>query len=198
MMLSILTSPLINTSSSLLLTHPKSGVLVTNQTVAGWGRSIRGGRRGALVIATPYASGFDHFFIADEVQFKFDRCLRALHQTVRDLPSFGIGHSLGSVIHLVIGSRHAIQMCGNVYMAFNNKDANMAEMNLKNLENLNPRIMKQIIPLIEQLPPLYMELANGRDNFSPQPEETQRLIKSYYGISRNLLIKFKDDTIDPP
>ncbi|XP_023763864.2 uncharacterized protein LOC111912365 [Lactuca sativa] len=184
--------------------------------------------RGALVIATPYASGFDHFFIADEVQFKFDRCLRALNETVRDLPSFGIGHSLGSVIHLLIGSRYAIQRCGNVYMAFNNKDASMAvpllspvllpmaqsigpilsqiaasptirfgaEMTLKNLENLSPRIMKQVIPLIEQLPPLYMELANGRDNFTPKPEETRRLIKSYYGISRNLLIKFKDDTID--
>ncbi|KAI3698595.1 hypothetical protein L2E82_42252 [Cichorium intybus] len=184
--------------------------------------------RGALVIATPYASGFDHFFIADEVQFKFDRCLRALHETVRDLPSFGIGHSLGSVIHLLIGSRYAVQRCGNVYMAFNNKDASMAvpllspvllpmaqslgpilsqiassptfrfgaEMTLKNLENLSPPIMKQVIPLVEQLPPLYMDLANGRENFTPKPEETRRLIKSYYGISRNLLIKFKDDTID--
>lgn len=38
--------------------------------------------RGILVIATPYASGFDHFFIADEVQFKFDRCMRFLHETV--------------------------------------------------------------------------------------------------------------------
>lgn len=34
------------------------------------------------MIATPYASGFDHFFIADEVQFKFDRCLRFLQETV--------------------------------------------------------------------------------------------------------------------
>lgn len=38
--------------------------------------------RGILVIATPYSSGFDHFFIADEVQFKFDRCLRILQETV--------------------------------------------------------------------------------------------------------------------
>lgn len=38
--------------------------------------------RGILVIATPYASGFDHFFIADEVQFKFDRCYRFLKETV--------------------------------------------------------------------------------------------------------------------
>ncbi|XP_024993434.1 uncharacterized protein LOC112527199 [Cynara cardunculus var. scolymus] len=184
--------------------------------------------KGVLVIATPYPSGFDHFFIADEVQFKFDRCLRSLHETVKDLPCFGIGHSLGSVIHLLIGSRYAVQRSGNVYMAFNNKDASLAvplfspvllpmaqslgpilsqiassptirfgaEMTLKNLENLSPPIMKQAIPLVEQLAPLYTDLISGRENFSPKPEETQRLIKSYYGISRNLLIKFKDDTID--
>ncbi|XP_076950577.1 uncharacterized protein LOC143623601 [Bidens hawaiensis] len=181
--------------------------------------------KGVLVIATPYASGFDHFFIADEVQFKYDRCIRTLHETVKYLPSFGIGHSLGSVIHLLIGSRYAVQRCGNVYMAFNNKPGVPlfspvllpmaqsigpilsqiassptirlgAEMTLKNLENLSPPIMKQVIPLIEQLPPLYMDLANGREKFSPKPEETRRLIKAYYGISRNLLVKFKDDTID--
>lgn len=38
--------------------------------------------KGVLVIATPYASGFDHFSIADEVQIKFDRCLRSLQERV--------------------------------------------------------------------------------------------------------------------
>ncbi|KAK6944562.1 Protein of unknown function DUF1350, partial [Dillenia turbinata] len=71
-----------------------------------------------------------------------------------------------------------------------------AEMTMKQLENLSPPIMKQLLPLVEQLPPLYMDLVNGRENFIPKPEETRRLIKSYYGVSRNLLIKFKDDTID--
>lgn len=59
--------------------------------------------KGVLVVATPYASGFDHFLIADEVQFKFERCLRSLQESVQDIPTFGIGHSLGSVIHLLIG-----------------------------------------------------------------------------------------------
>ncbi|VFQ90510.1 unnamed protein product [Cuscuta campestris] len=181
-----------------------------------------------LVIATPYASGFDHNFIADEVQLKFDRCLRFLQETAQDLPIFGIGHSLGSVIHLLIGSRYAVQRSGNVLMSFNNKDASLAiplfspflvpmaqsigpflsqiatsptvrlgaEMTLKQLETLSPTIVKQVLPMVEQLPPLYMDLINGRENFIPRPEETKKLIKSYYGISRNLLIKFKDDTID--
>lgn len=184
--------------------------------------------KGMYVIATPYASGFDHFLIADEVQFKFDRCLRFLQEPVLDLPTFGIGHSLGSLVHLLIGSRYAVQRNGNVLMAFNNKEASMsiplfspvivpmaqnigpllsqiassstfrlgAEMTLKQLQNLSPPMVKQALPLFEQLPSLYMELVNGRENFIPKPEETQRLIKSYYGISRNLLIRFKDDTID--
>ncbi|KAK7262729.1 hypothetical protein RJT34_30309 [Clitoria ternatea] len=184
--------------------------------------------KGVLVIATPYASGFDHFLIADEVQFKFDRCYRVLQETIQDLPVFGVGHSLGSVVHLLIGSRYAVQRSGNVLMAFNNKEASSAvplfspvlvpmaqtigpllsdifssptlragaEMTLKQLENVSPPIMKQVLPLVEQLPPLYMDLVKGREDFSPKPEETRRLIKSYYGISRNLLIKFKDDLID--
>ncbi|KAK7360939.1 hypothetical protein VNO77_02958 [Canavalia gladiata] len=184
--------------------------------------------KGVLVIATPYASGFDHFLIADEVQFKFDRCYRVLQETIQDLPIFGVGHSLGSVIHLLIGSRYAVQRSGNVLMAFNNREASSAvplfspvlvpmaqtigpllsdifssptlragaEMTLKQLENVSPPIMKQVLPLVEQLPPLYTDLVKGREDFAPKPEETRRIIKSYYGISRNLLIKFKDDSID--
>ncbi|KAF8715474.1 hypothetical protein HU200_027128 [Digitaria exilis] len=184
--------------------------------------------RGALVIATPYASGFDHFFIADEVEFKFDRCLRNLDEPVNDLPTFGVGHSLGSVIHMLIGSRYAVQRSGNVLMSFNNKEASSAiplfspvivpmaqsfgpilsqltsyptirfgaEAAIKQLEYLSPPVVKQLLPLLQQLPPLYMDLVKGREDFIPKPEETRRLIKSYYGISRNLLIKFKDDQID--
>ncbi|KAI5015426.1 hypothetical protein ZWY2020_056816 [Hordeum vulgare] len=184
--------------------------------------------KGALVIATPYASGFDHFFIADQVQFKFDRCLRNLVEPVNDLPTFGVGHSLGSVIHLLIGSRYAVQRSGNILMSFNNKEASLAiplfspvivpmaqsfgpilsqltssptirfgaEAAIKQIENLGPPVVKQLLPLIQQLPPLYMDLVKGREDFIPKPEETRRLIKSYYGISRNLLIKFEDDQID--
>jgi len=49
-------------------------------------------------------------------------------------------------------------------------------MAMKQLENLSPPIMKQALPLVEQLPPLYMDLVNGREDFSPKPEETRRLV----------------------
>ncbi|CAN4113855.1 unnamed protein product [Withania somnifera] len=161
-------------------------------------------------------------------RFKFDRCLGFLQERVEDLPVFGIGHSLRSVIHLLIGSRFAVKRSGNVLMAFDNKDASLAvplfssvlvpmmqnfgpvlsqiassptirlgaEMTMKQIENLSPPIVKQVFPLVEQLTPLYTDLINGKENFTPRPEETQRLIRSYYGNSRNLLVKFKDDTID--
>ncbi|XP_020090186.1 uncharacterized protein LOC109711510 isoform X3 [Ananas comosus] len=134
--------------------------------------------KGALVIATPFASGFDHFLIADEVQFKFDRCLRFLQEIVTGLPTFGVGHSLGSVIHLLIGSRYAIQRSGNVLMAFNNKEASVAV----------PLFSPVIVPMAQSFGPVLSQLTS-----SP----TFRMgIKSYYGVSRNLLIKFKDDNID--
>ncbi|XP_020090185.1 uncharacterized protein LOC109711510 isoform X2 [Ananas comosus] len=164
--------------------------------------------KGALVIATPFASGFDHFLIADEVQFKFDRCLRFLQEIVTGLPTFGVGHSLGSVIHLLIGGKRSCSIILSCYCSNGSKfwsgsiPANViayishGEMAIKQLENFSPPIMRQVLPLLEQLPPLYMDLVKGREDFTPKPEETRRLIKSYYGVSRNLLIKFKDDNID--
>ena len=47
---------------------------------------------------------------------------------------------------------------------------------MKQLENVSPPKMKQVLPLVEQLPPLYMDLVNGRENFTPKPEETRRLV----------------------
>ncbi|KAK6139100.1 hypothetical protein DH2020_027161 [Rehmannia glutinosa] len=144
--------------------------------------------KGVLIIATPYASGFDHFLIADEVQFKFERCLRYLRETEAShaIPLFSpvlvpMAQSIGPFLSQ-IASSPTIRLG--------------AEMTRKQFENLSPSILKQVLPLVEQLPPLYMDLAKGREDFSPKPEETRRLIRSYYGISRNLLIKFKDDTID--
>ncbi|CAM6041244.1 unnamed protein product [Sphagnum compactum] len=188
--------------------------------------------RGFIVIATPFASGFDHLRIADETQFKFDRCIRSLRDDLVDtLPIFGVGHSFGALAQLLIGARYAVQRKGNVLLSFNNKSATsaiplfspvlgpvaqnfspilaqltasptlrlgaeIAMQQLKQFESVSPPIVKQVLPLIEQLPPLYVDLANGKDQFVPTPDETDRLIKTYYGIGRNLLIKFKDDQID--
>lgn len=62
------------------------------------------------VIATPYGTSLDHLRSADESQFKFDRTLRALGPEFSLLPTYGVGHSLGAVIQLLICSRYAVSV----------------------------------------------------------------------------------------
>ncbi len=62
------------------------------------------------VIATPYSTNFDHLRIADEAQFKYDRALRALGPDASMLPSYGVGHSLGCAIHMLICTRYAVKV----------------------------------------------------------------------------------------
>ena len=55
---------------------------------------------------------------------------------------------------------------------------------LKNSElmrGLSPSMVRQVLPLLDQLTPIYTDLAQGRLEFVPEPEETKRLIKSFYG-----------------
>ncbi|GJP36596.1 hypothetical protein CLOM_g21085, partial [Closterium sp. NIES-68] len=190
--------------------------------------------RGLMVVATPYASGFDHLRIADEAQFRFDRCMRSLSLKAMppsdpmDLPVYGVGHSMGALVHLLIGARYAVERAGNIFLSFNNKEASAsiplfspvimpmaqslgpiltqllnnptlklgADVAVKQLRDLNAPMVAQLLPLLEQLPPLYRDLTDGRDEFTPAPAETRRLAQSYYGVRRNLLVRFKDDTID--
>lgn len=185
--------------------------------------------RGLTVIATPFASGFDHSRIADEAQFRFERCLRALNNgQMGRLPVFGVGHSLGALTHVLIGSKYAVERQGNVLLSFNNKEVTAAiplfspaivpmaqrfvpiiqtlttlpafQMGAgiawQQFKNLNPPFISDILPLLEQLPPLYQDLADGKDQFVPSPAETDRLARAYYGVKPNLLVRFDNDSID--
>lgn len=62
-----------------------------------------------------------------------------------------------------------------------------AEMTMKQIENLSPPIMKQVLPLVEQLPPLYMDLVKGREDFTPKPDETRRLVCKSYHLYSNFI-----------
>ena len=50
--------------------------------------------------------------------------------------------------------------------------------------------------MLDQLEPVLLEVANGADEFIPKPEDTKRLLRQYYAVKRNLLVRFRDDTID--
>jgi hypothetical protein len=134
---------------------------------------------GYLIVATPFINTFDHNTIAKEVLITFDQAMRYLYKRVlppeRTLPIYGLGHSMGCKVHLLINSLWEVERAGNIYMSFNNYPA------------------RRSIPFLEQViqfnPALNVE-------FIPSPEATLDLIYDYYPIPRNLLIKFRNDTID--
>lgn len=132
--------------------------------------------KGYVVIATPFVNTLDHSAIAKSVLLNFDRALERLHEQgalrKRYLPIYGVGHSMGCKLHLLIGSLLAVERAGNILISFNNYAA------------------RDAIPLIEQF-----NTAVAIE-FTPSPLETNKLVQDSYNIRRNLLIKFTNDTID--
>lgn len=136
------------------------------------------GKNGYATIATPFLNTLDHLTIAREVLNRFETILDRLHQTnklgKRYLPVYGIGHSMGCKLHLLIGSLYEIERAGNILISFNNYPVNRA------------------IPFIEQ----FNLASTFKVEFSPSPIETQELIAKNYLVRRNLLVKFTNDNID--
>ena len=181
-----------------------------------------------LVVATPFAIGFEHLRIADENQFLFDRALRALGDEAAGLPVYGVGHSMGALMHMIIGSRYALpDRVANVLISFNNKPATDAvplftPVVAPGLQNLSPLIasvadspfreplrgaearlraqapeaVRELLPVLDQIEPVFREVADGAAEFVPKPEDTKSLIRRYYGVRKNLLLRFTDDAID--
>ena len=135
-------------------------------------------RAGFAIIATPFLNTFDHFAIAREVLNRFETVLERLQKTNKlssgYLPIYGIGHSMGCKLHLMIGSLYDVERAGNILISFNNYPASRA------------------VPFMEQFnitPMLDVE-------FAPSPTETEKLIAEHYSVRRNLLLKFTQDELD--
>jgi hypothetical protein len=127
------------------------------------------------IVATPFINTFDHRAIASEVYNSFEDTLELLQNRrylPENLPIYGIGHSMGCKLHLLVGSLYDVDRAGNIFISFNNFSA------------------RDAVPLMGQIPQEFnME-------FTPNPQATLRLIAEYYDVPHNLIVKFKDDTID--
>lgn len=136
------------------------------------------GKAGYAIIATPFVNTFDHISIARDVLNRFETLVDQLQakKLIKSdyLPVYGLGHSMGCKLHLLIGSLFTVERSGNILISYNNYPA------------------RQAIPLVEQLD------VNQTLNFefSPSPQETNQLISQSYTIRRNLLIRFTNDEID--
>jgi hypothetical protein len=147
-------------------------------------------KQGYLVIATPFLSTLDHKAIAVNALNRLENVLSKLEQVdkidTHYFPIYGIGHSLGCKLHLLIGSLFQVERAGNILISFNNYP------------------LKQAIPFFEQIiPPLANNLKTNwqidpelQFEFTPSPTETETIIQEHYLIRRNLLVKFSNDTID--
>ncbi|MBD2311540.1 DUF1350 family protein [Desertifilum sp. FACHB-1129] len=134
--------------------------------------------QGYAIIATPFVNTLDHGAIARSVLNSFETALDRLQATAamrrRYLPIYGLGHSMGCKLHLLINSLFEVERAGNILISYNNYPASQA------------------IPFIQQFninPAFNVE-------FTPGPIETNTLIAESYPIRRNLLVKFTNDTID--
>jgi hypothetical protein len=136
------------------------------------------GNSGYAIVATPFVNTLDHKSIARTVLNRFDNIIERLrwnHSLPQGyLPIYGLGHSMGCKLHLLIGSLYEVERAGNILISFNNYP------------------IRRAIPFIE---PLQIDTTFNLE-FTPSPEETNELIFQDYAIRRNLLIRFQDDTID--
>ncbi|NJM64524.1 MAG: DUF1350 family protein [Acaryochloris sp. RU_4_1] len=158
------------------LIHFLGGAFVATAPQATYRRLLEGlADQGYAVITTPFITTIDHAEIADNVLYQFEQALGRLHQTAqlqRFLPIYGMGHSMGCKLHLLIGSLFEVKRAGNILISFNNSP------------------IEKAIPLAGWITPVVPI------EFSPSPEQTNRLVQQQYQVPRNLLVKFSNDTLD--
>ncbi len=133
------------------------------------------GNHDYAIVATPFLNNtFDHRQIARDVYTSFRKVRSKLFLDY--FPVFGMGHSMGCKIHLLIDSLYHPPRSGNIYIAYNNYSADRSIPFFKNLASTIPEMSAM--------------------EFSPTPQETEQLINASYQTDHNLLVKFIDDDID--
>jgi hypothetical protein len=138
--------------------------------------------KGYAVIATPFVNTFDHSAIAQETLVTFEQGFTFLckqRPELQNLPIYGLGHSMGCKVHLLIDSLYGISRAGNIFVSFNNYPA------------------RRSIPLLDQVIQFAPDFQlDTRLEFIPSPEKTLALITEQYDTAYNLLVKFRSDTLD--
>lgn len=131
-------------------------------------------QEGYAIIATPFLNDLNHSAIAQRALNRFETAYQRLGLFRRYLPIYGVGHSMGCKLHLLINSLYEVQRAGNLLISYNNYPA------------------RKSVPLVEQL----NSLVEFDLEFTPSPERTYEILKSNYKPTRTLLVRFQNDTID--
>ena len=124
------------------------------------------------VLTWAYRLSLDHQQQADQAFLDLERVLRREPGLAR-LPLLRVGHSLGCKL-LLLAPDQGLGCGGAAMLAFNNYSAGRS------------------IPLANQLGPSL----GFTVEFNPPPRRTMELVAECYRQPRNLLVRFRDDTID--
>ena len=156
------------------------------------------GRRGYAVIATPFANAsLDHWTIAKRVGRQFDCARDWLYESGqlrrRYMPVYGLGHSMGCKLHLILATEDHRDRVGTAFISFNNFSARRAIP-------LADRFVPLVAPLLDSvarsIPGRVPEAAADAGEFAPTPDETEQIAARVYPVRRNLLIRFRNDDLD--
>ena len=77
---------------------------------------------GYLIVATPYQLSFDHLTTCDEIIHKFEKVAPMLAREYGAVPVVGVGHSCGSLLHVLITSLFPdTPRAANALLSYNNR-----------------------------------------------------------------------------
>jgi hypothetical protein len=153
--------------------------------------------QGYAIVATPFVNTLDHTTIAQRVMRMSNLALDYLTRDVLrqySLPIYGVGHSMGCKLHLLIGSLFPQERAGNILISFNNYPARRSIPLVEQFTQLSKFTSDLASQFNSPLPPQFAAAFDVE--FTPSPEETNRLVLENYQVPRNLLIKFTNDDID--
>jgi hypothetical protein len=162
--------------------------------------------QGYAVVATPFLNTLDHTTIAQRVMRLSNLGLDYIQENMirnRGLPVYGVGHSMGCKLHLLIGSLFPQERAGNILISFNNYPARRSIPMLEQVSQFSKFTSEFASQFASQFGSQFpsqfipqMAAPNFDVEFTPSPEETYDLIAEKYQVQRNLLIKFTNDDID--
>ncbi|MGD1902981.1 MAG: DUF1350 family protein [Geitlerinemataceae cyanobacterium] len=182
--------------------------------------------RGFAIVATPFFNNtLDHGEIAKATLNSFEQALARLRGNGQlgpgYLPVYGLGHSMGCKLHLLIASLFEVDRAGNIFLAYNNFPA---KRSVPFLERVSDGLSDPLARLREAARDAIAEtrladnvpadwkagLSGLKDGlkdglkqidpnaieFVPSPAETLEIVAADYPVRRNLLLRFRDDEID--
>jgi len=158
-------------------------------------------QHGYAVIATPFVNTLDHAVMARQALNTFEQALEYLQRNVfkKSLPIYGVGHSMGCKLHVLICAVFEQERAGNILISFNNFPAKRSIPFLEQFSQASSVVdtMRQSFPMVAEFTDQFIKVSPARDvEFVPSPDETNQIIANEYDVSRNLLIKFRKDDID--